>query len=763
MKTQKTFLIIMFIACIFNCRAAVFDFDDGTVQGWTMEGAWRGNGASYTGPYSNNFVFGWKDPVQYPGIPGWDAVGDNEGTMQMFTFGGHGITSGTGDWWIMQLHSPDLTSDSQWQGASGYSVEIAECMAAFVPDLYANLWVKVYDTDLGTDRYFYNNEAQLLDHCVYNSEAVWNHLSFDWSGVLPANYIVREVFINIFGKIGSYYEGGIYVDHVTPFGSPVPPSNLQANITSPQIHLTWDDNSIDEDGFRIQYKRWSLIEPPGWTDLDTVGPNVQSYQVDNPTLNYYYKFRVSAYNTYGDSTYSTSNQVKILYQLYWIHVNAPNGGEILAEGANYPITWTSGIGITNVRIDYSTDGGSNWIDPPIVASTANDGSYNWTVPNTYSDNCILRISDASDGSPYDISNEPFQIVPPGPDLTVVSLTCDEQGTAIKDNELHFHCTIKNQGSLSSGWFYMYWYADEETPPDPGQIGQRNWYIPGGLIPGGTYTVDFTYTYTSPDVKKMYVLVDSTFVCTEVDEGNNLLGPQDMDVYEFEFIEDNDAAYKWFGGDDNTPRNVGGGQSFALSRSAEVKYASFKFRDEFDYHYSPTGSGHAVTLVLNVRAENGTIVKTVSENVPSSFNGGWVFFDLNMDMWADETYLFTCYLQDGHSNELSSSLCGRSDDPWPNSQGYSAETDSNPFDMEDWSHWSTHPWDFNFRLAGNYHDLAKADFTRNYKVDLVDFSEFGLQWLRTDCVLPGWCDQTDMDYDGSVDIIDLDSFVYYWLW
>jgi hypothetical protein len=100
-----------------------------------------------------------------------------------------------------------------------------------------------------------------------------------------------------------------------------------------------------------------------------------------------------------------------------ITVTSPNGGETWPAGSQYAITWTSIGTVGNVRIEYSTNGGSNWAE--IVASTANDGTHPWTVPDVPSANCKIRISEAADGSPYDESNAAFTIVTM-PSLTVLT-------------------------------------------------------------------------------------------------------------------------------------------------------------------------------------------------------------------------------------------------------------------------------------------------------------------------------------------------------
>jgi len=110
-----------------------------------------------------------------------------------------------------------------------------------------------------------------------------------------------------------------------------------------------------------------------------------------------------------------------------ITVTSPNGGENWIVGSTHNITWTSSGSIANVQVDYSTDNGSSWNS--ITASTTNDGSYPWTVPDTLSTECLVRVQD-TDGSPSDTGNSTFTISPPAGDgITVTQPNGGEEWTA----------------------------------------------------------------------------------------------------------------------------------------------------------------------------------------------------------------------------------------------------------------------------------------------------------------------------------------------
>jgi hypothetical protein len=99
---------------------------------------------------------------------------------------------------------------------------------------------------------------------------------------------------------------------------------------------------------------------------------------------------------------------------YWIgppqiRVTSPNGGEVWIVGTTHDITWISeNFDEPNVKIEYSTNSGSSWL--PVINSTANTGSYPWLIPSPVSPNCLVKVSDAVDGDPYDVSDGTFSII-----------------------------------------------------------------------------------------------------------------------------------------------------------------------------------------------------------------------------------------------------------------------------------------------------------------------------------------------------------------
>jgi hypothetical protein len=83
----------------------------------------------------------------------------------------------------------------------------------------------------------------------------------------------------------------------------------------------------------------------------------------------------------------------------------PNGGELYVAGDQINITWEADA-VANVTLEYTLDNGQSWvlINDNVDASAE---SYLWTTPNSYSDECRIRITDNSDINIYDKSDSAF--------------------------------------------------------------------------------------------------------------------------------------------------------------------------------------------------------------------------------------------------------------------------------------------------------------------------------------------------------------------
>ncbi|MDH4070137.1 MAG: T9SS type A sorting domain-containing protein [Ignavibacteria bacterium] len=89
---------------------------------------------------------------------------------------------------------------------------------------------------------------------------------------------------------------------------------------------------------------------------------------------------------------------------------SPNGGEILVADSVAEIRWETAGPISQVKLEYSL-GGIQWL--LIEDAVANDFTYDWAVPNAPGSNVYVRVSDASDASIIDQSDDVFTITHKG--------------------------------------------------------------------------------------------------------------------------------------------------------------------------------------------------------------------------------------------------------------------------------------------------------------------------------------------------------------
>jgi hypothetical protein len=89
----------------------------------------------------------------------------------------------------------------------------------------------------------------------------------------------------------------------------------------------------------------------------------------------------------------------------------PNGKERLLAGSTYTIRWEdsrSGNCGGNYLLSYSINNGNNWIavDSNPVSNTC---AYDWLIPSIFSNQCLIRITDANDPNASDTSDDSFRI------------------------------------------------------------------------------------------------------------------------------------------------------------------------------------------------------------------------------------------------------------------------------------------------------------------------------------------------------------------
>ncbi|MFH1459976.1 MAG: hypothetical protein ABIG64_06340, partial [Candidatus Omnitrophota bacterium] len=150
-------------------------------------------------------------------------------------------------------------------------------------------------------------------------------------------------------------------------------------------------------GVRIVYSLDNFV-----TDFHTVvdnGANTGSYAWTIPdSISSNVKIRISDTNDPG--AYDDSNASFKITAAFT--VTAPNGGEMWDVNSTENITWTWQGTVSEVKIEYSKDGGASY--PNIITATNNTGTYAWLIPDDITPQLRVKVSDLGDSTAYDISN-----------------------------------------------------------------------------------------------------------------------------------------------------------------------------------------------------------------------------------------------------------------------------------------------------------------------------------------------------------------------
>lgn len=150
---------------------------------------------------------------------------------------------------------------------------------------------------------------------------------------------------------------------------------------------------------------WSNLETLPYSDRAWTG--MEFYLEDYITLTNEMKFRFVAQDSAPGSIVEAAvddfvikgcQAAAIDIEPPSVAVASPNGGEVVYFGSTHDILWTAtdNIGVTSVCILLSTDGGMTFPDT-VAAGEANDGLYEWPVPDTDSETARLKII-ACDGA-----------------------------------------------------------------------------------------------------------------------------------------------------------------------------------------------------------------------------------------------------------------------------------------------------------------------------------------------------------------------------
>jgi photosystem II stability/assembly factor-like uncharacterized protein len=284
------------------------------------------------------------------------------------------------------------------------------------------------------------------------------------------NVIVNELEIH---KSSNKIRAGTYGRGLWESPAHIPSASI--NLTSPNGGEIWLVNSIQNikwnwvttiQNVKIEY---STNSGTNWITIINNAPNTGSYTwtvTNTPTTTA--KIRISAL---PDTTINDISNGNFVISTSSLALTSPNGGENWSAVTKQDIIWNTIGSISNVKIEYSTDSGINWIN--IITNLQNSGKYSWTIPNNQTTSAKIKISNASNSAIYDISDSDFTISQPvinitTNDTTVASGTKDFKVPIVvndltEKNVLSFAFAltfdtsvvkakgVANTGSIASSW------------------------------------------------------------------------------------------------------------------------------------------------------------------------------------------------------------------------------------------------------------------------------------------------------------------------
>lgn len=198
------------------------------------------------------------------------------------------------------------------------------------------------------------------------------------------------------------------------------PITIPAGATRVKVTISWTDvpalananpalvNDLDlvlRDPMGIAVLPW-ILSPTIPGNVATMGidrlNNTEQVTINNPIAGVY-NIEISGFSIpLGTQQYAVTWEVETPFMT----LTYPTGNEHLVPGSATTIHWDNAGISTTQTLQYSTDGGNNWINISTgIASTAKQ--YTWTVPSLNGAKAMVKISG---GAYSDVSDAPFSII-----------------------------------------------------------------------------------------------------------------------------------------------------------------------------------------------------------------------------------------------------------------------------------------------------------------------------------------------------------------
>lgn len=165
--------------------------------------------------------------------------------------------------------------------------------------------------------------------------------------------------------------------------------------------ISWSSSGISN--LKIEY---TVDNGQNWLEIiSSTSAGTGTYEWTVPNVNSD-ECKIKLTDVDNINVYDKSNDVFSIL-LYGLELIFPNGGEFLIAGDLIQISWEN-TPVENIKIEFSNDNGSSW-NELIESYPTSSGSFSWTVPDETSNQCRIKITDVSDESIFDISENTFEI------------------------------------------------------------------------------------------------------------------------------------------------------------------------------------------------------------------------------------------------------------------------------------------------------------------------------------------------------------------
>jgi len=289
------------------------------------------------------------------------------------------------------------------------------------------------------------------------------------------------------------------VELLTPNGGEVWGSNTVKTITWSSYNIT---------NVRLRY---SINNGANWQTIITSTPAASgSYNWTIPSGNFAQcKVRIvdateTPIQDESDSPFTIRPQITVL---------APNGGETCTINQVLPITWTVTPDVAQVYLDYSVNGGTDWLPVNTSVINATIGVFNWLVPAVESTQALIQIRKSTDSGIFDVSDGVFTISPLI-NPPVANFSADVT-TGLEPLEVQFtDLSVAGSGTISS---YLWSFGDGGNSVEQNPLYT---YLNSGVF-SVSLQVTNEYDSTNTFVRQDYITVNPRYPVLELQGSNNL--------------------------------------------------------------------------------------------------------------------------------------------------------------------------------------------------------------------------------------------------